>query len=206
MSEPSAPRPDAPGDDKLLDHEYDGIKEYDNPMPKWWLASLWGTVIFAVLYLLNVAGIGIGRGRIADYEADVAAQTALKKSHDPMAGMTDERLAALAREPAQLAAGRTTFTTMCGSCHGADGGGIIGPNLTDDFWLHGGKPTDILRTVNGGVLEKGMPAWGQVLPPDQVLAVVAYVTTLHGTHPRSPKAPQGVRADSAPPAPAAPAK
>ena len=207
MSQPGADAPtDAkPGpEDQLLEHEYDGIREYDNPLPGWWLATLYATMVFAVLYLLNIIpGLGSGQGRIAQYDAAMAQAQAAAVGHDPLAGMTDAVLLAVARDPAKLTLGRTTFATMCVACHGPDGGGIIGPNLTDGYWLHGGRPTDILRTVNNGVPEKGMPTWGKSLPADQVIAVAAYVTTLQGTAPRAPKAPQGVRADSGPTAPAA---
>jgi cytochrome c oxidase cbb3-type subunit 3 len=183
--------------DRLLDHEYDGIKEYDNPMPRWWLATFWVTILFSVIYLLNVPGIGVGKGRIAEYEATMAAAAAEAAKHDPLAGLTAEKLVAIAQDPAKQALGKATFATMCSSCHAADGGGLIGPNLTDAYWIHGGQPMDILKTVNAGVLDKGMPAWGKVLKPDQLLAVASYVTTLLGSTPKAPKPPQGVRADSA---------
>jgi cytochrome c oxidase cbb3-type subunit III len=202
MSQPGAGTPQGAQhgtEDQLLDHEYDGIREYDNPLPGWWLATLYGTVLFAVLYFLNVIpGLGSGPGRLAEYDAAMAtaqaATQAAAAAHDPLAGVTDEALLALARDPAKLALGRTTFATMCVACHGPDGGGVIGPNLTDAYWLHGGRPTQILNTVNNGVLDKGMPPWGKSLPADQVIAVAAYVTTLAGTHPKAPKAPQGVAA------------
>lgn len=190
-----------PDQDQLLDHSYDGIQEYDNPMPRWWLATFWVTILFAVLYVLNLPGIGTGKGRIADYENTMAAAAAEAAKHDPLSGMTGEKLAALAANPAQHELGKATFSSMCSSCHAPDGGGIIGPNLTDDYWLHGGGPMDVLKTISGGVLDKGMPAWGKMLKPDQLLAVAAYVTTLKGTTPKNPKPPQGVRADSAAPAP-----
>jgi cytochrome c oxidase cbb3-type subunit III len=210
MSQPGADAPQGAKpspEDLLLDHEYDGIREYDNPLPGWWLATLWGTVLFAVIYFLNVIpGVGSGKGRVAEYDASMAAAQAAAAGRDPLAGITDEALLAVARDPAKLAVGRTTFTTMCAACHAADGGGNIGPNLTDAYWIHGGRPTDVLSTVNNGVPDKGMPTWGKSLPADQVIAVAAYVTTLAGTRPQAPKAPQGVLASPAAPAPpAAPA-
>ena len=102
-------------------------------------------------------------------------------------------LLAASKEPKTLALGRTTFTTNCVACHGPEGGGVIGPNLTDDSWLHGGEPKEILHTVTEGVLPKGMPSWGPVLKPEQMRAVVAYVISVHGSHPANPKAPEGVR-------------
>jgi cytochrome c oxidase cbb3-type subunit 3 len=186
-----------PDQDRLLDHDYDGIKEYDNPMPRWWLATFWITIIFSVVYLLNVPWIGIGKGRIAEYEAEVKAAEAIAARNDPLAGLTAERLLESSRKPATLELGRATFASMCSACHAADGGGGIGPNLTDAFWIHGGAPMEVLQTINGGVLEKGMPPWGKTLKPDQLTAVAAYVLTLRNTTPAAPKAPQGIRADSA---------
>jgi cbb3-type cytochrome c oxidase subunit III len=92
-----------------------------------------------------------------------------------------------------LGRGKATFTAMCAACHGPDGGGVIGPNLTDDYWLHGSSPTAVHTTVANGVLAKGMPAWGKTLQPAELDAVVAYVISLHGTSPASPKAPEGVQ-------------
>jgi cytochrome c oxidase cbb3-type subunit 3 len=185
-------------EDKVL-HEADGIREYDNPMPGWWVYLFWATIVFAALYWFNVPGIGTGKGRIAAYEADVARAQA--KFGGPQAAsaavLSEADLLAAAQDPAKLALGKTTFTTTCAACHGPDGGGVIGPNLTDDYWIHGGAPTSVLHTVQNGVLDKGMPAWNAVLKPEQTEAVVAYVLTLRGTKPANPKPPQGVKAGEA---------
>lgn len=196
------PAAEEPGKDRLLDHVYDGIQEYDNPLPGWWVWIFWATIAFSVLYVLNLPGIGVGQGRVADYEREVrlaAERQARLEAERPKVELTDASLAAMASDPAALSAGRTVFTTYCVPCHGADGGGTIGPNLTDDYWIHGGRPFELHRTVETGVLDKGMPAWGQVLKPEQVTAVTAYVISLHGTSPANPKPPQGVlvQADSA---------
>jgi cytochrome c oxidase cbb3-type subunit III len=189
-------------DDKLLlDHEYDGIREYDNPMPRWWLATFWLTIVFSVLYVLNVPGIGPGKGRIAAYEAEMAQARALAAAHDPLAGVTAEAVLAAAADPATRAAGQATYAAMCASCHAADGGGLIGPNLADDHFLHGSGPLDAMRVIVEGVPAKGMPPWGRILKPDQLLAVAGYVASLRGTTPASPKAPEG---DPAPPEPGSP--
>jgi cytochrome c oxidase cbb3-type subunit 3 len=183
--------PDA-RDPLLLDHEYDGIQEYDNPLPRWWLWIFYATIAYSVLYWFNVPGIGIGAGRIAQYEADMAvveAQRAEAAASHP--GATEESLAALAEDDSTVAAGRTVFGQMCASCHGPDGGGVIGPNLTDAHWIHAGTALAIHTTITEGVPAKGMPAWGTMLRPDQVDAVTAYVLTLRGTTPSNPKAPEG---------------
>ena len=182
---------DQPNDDRLLDHEYDGIQEYDNPLPKWWLATLWGTVIFAALYALNVPGIGIGKGRLADYAADSARTASLIAQHDPLNSITEDTVLAASRNAAIREQGRALFAANCAACHAADGGGIIGPNLTDGYWIHGGRPIDVFRTAANGVADKGMPTWKAVLSRDQLVAVAGYVMTLRGTTPASPKPPQG---------------
>jgi cytochrome c oxidase cbb3-type subunit 3 len=183
-----------PKEDRLLGHEYDGIQEYDNPMPRWWIWLFWATIVFAALYWFNVPGIGTGKGRIANYESEMAAAQERfgARAPAPGAGPTDAELFAFAKDPAKLERGKAVFTTNCVPCHRADGGGVIGPNLTDDFWIHGGKPAQIHQTIAAGVLDKGMPAWSATLKPDDVTAVVAYVLSLHGTHPAAPKEPQGV--------------
>ena len=179
--------------DHLLEHSYDGIQEFDNPMPRWWVYLFWATIIFSILYLLNVPGFGIGKGRIADYDkamAAAAAADAKRKAAQP-AGASAEQLAAMTKDASVLALGKQVFGQNCAACHRADAGGQIGPNLTDDYWLHGGALDQIHKTVTDGVLEKGMPPWSKVLKPNQLDAVVAYVYTLRGTNPPNPKAPQG---------------
>lgn len=179
--------------DHLLDHSYDGIQEFDNPMPRWWVYIFWATIVFSVLYWLNVPGIGIGKGRVANYERDVAAAAAAsaKLRAEQPAGATPDQLTALTKDASALALGKQTFTQNCAACHRPDAGGQIGPNLTDDYWLHGAALEQMHKTVTDGVLEKGMPPWGKVLKPAQLDAVVAYVFTLRGTNPPNPKAPQG---------------
>ena len=185
--------PDNSDQDHLLDHNYDGIQEFDNPMPRWWVYIFWATIVFSVLYWLNVPGIGSGRGRVANYEremANAAAVSARRNATQP-AGASAAQLAALTRDNGALALGKETFSKNCAACHRVDGGGQIGPNLTDDAWLHGAAIDQIQKVVRDGVLEKGMPPWGKVLKPEQLDAVVAYVFTLHGTNPANPKPPQG---------------
>lgn len=185
-------------DSHLIEHNYDGIQEYDNPLPRWWVYLFYATIVFSILYLLNVPGVGIGKGRIANYEADMAAW---KAAHpEPEGGASPEQLAALATDQAALATGKQVYATNCASCHRADGGGMIGPNLTDDYWIHGSSLPEIHTTIVEGVLAKGMPNWGKLLKPDQVNAVTVYVASLKGSNPANPKAPEGVPAGATPPA------
>ena len=183
--------------DKLLEHGYDGIQEYDNPLPTWWKWTFYATILVVPIYMWDPLGIGVGPGKEQAYEQQMAAFNA---AHPKSAGTyTDDQVAALAKDPAKVEAGKVVYTTYCVPCHRPDGGGLIGPNLTDDFWIHGGRPTDIMRTVVEGVLAKGMPNWGKMLKPDQVEGVVGYMQTLIGTNPANPKAPEGAKypADSA---------
>jgi cytochrome c oxidase cbb3-type subunit III len=179
--------------DHLLEHNYDGIQEFDNPMPRWWVYIFWATIVFSVLYWLNVPGVGNGRGRVADYERDMAAAAAAsaKFAASQPTSSTPEQLTALTKDASALAVGKQAFSQNCAACHRLDAGGQIGPNLTDDYWLHGAAVDQIRKSVADGVLEKGMPPWGKILKPAQLDAVVAYVVTLHGTNPANPKAPQG---------------
>ncbi|MFN2317012.1 MAG: cbb3-type cytochrome c oxidase N-terminal domain-containing protein [Gemmatimonadales bacterium] len=181
-------------DSLLLDHEYDGIQEFDNPMPRWWLWIFYATIVYSVLYWFNVPGIGIGQGHLATYEAEMAAAGARSEELAALrTGPTDASLLAMAEDQTVLELGATTYTQMCASCHAPDGGGLIGPNLTDDYWIHGNSPLQIHLVIEEGVLAKGMPAWGAMLRPEQVDAVTAYVMTLRGTTPTNPRAPEGER-------------
>ena len=185
--------PNKQDQDHLLEHNYDGIQEYDNPMPRWWVYIFWITIVFSVLYWLNVPGFGIGKGRIANYNRDmaVAAAAAARREAAQPASASPEQLSALTKDASALALGKQAFGQNCAACHRLDAGGQIGPNLTDDYWLHGAAIEQIRKTVSDGVLEKGMPPWGKVLKPAQLDAVVAYVFTLRGTNPPNPKEPQG---------------
>ncbi len=176
--------------DRLIEHSYDGIQEYDNPMPAWWVFTFWVTIVFSIFYYVNPGNTGVGKGRVAEYEEDMAA---FRAAHPVNTGGGNPAalLAAVAR-PAEVNQGKLIYAGKCAACHAVDGGGIIGPNLTDDAWLHGGTIDSIYNTVNNGVLVKGMPAWGKLLKPDELTEVVAYVWTLHGTTPAKPKEPQGV--------------
>ncbi len=175
-------------------HEVDGIQEYDNKLPNWWLFTLYATVLFAVVYWFHYHQAKWGEGPLASYNSEMEKVAAEQAAKIKAAGvMTPEALAALAKDKTTVDQGKQVFTTTCAACHRADGGGMVGPNLTDDFWLHGGAPDKIYKTINTGVPEKGMPAWGPQLGPDRVQAVTAYVLTLRGTNVPGGKAPQGER-------------
>jgi cytochrome c oxidase cbb3-type subunit 3 len=182
-----------PEQDKILEHEYDGIQEYDNPMPRWWIWVFWATIIFSVAYAFDFTGTLRGPGREKEYEAELAE--AERRWPQQSGGADAEALAALMTDQGALESGKAVYAQNCAACHRADGGGLIGPNLTDDHWLHGGTLVEIHKTIAEGVLAKGMPAWEKILKPEQLDAVTVYVASLHGTNPPSPKAPEGEKVE-----------
>lgn len=172
-------------------HVYDGIVEHDNKLPLWWQLTLYGAVVFALCYWF-----GRRLGAIASpsqaYQADVAAEHAADAERARARGTIDDAmLSAIAKDPATLVLGKEVFVSTCAPCHKADAGGNIGPNLTDSFWIHGSRPTDVYKTVTEGVPVKGMPTWAPVLGEQRVEAVVAYVLSIQNTNVPGGKAPQG---------------
>ncbi len=172
----------------LDDQHHDGIEELDNPLPKWWVYLFYATIIFAIGY---GPYYWLGKGQTA---VQVLANEQAKTQSSANGEATDlgKKLTAAAQNHEVLEAGQVIFTAKCAACHGPDGGGIIGPNLTDKFWIHGkGTANDIAHVVSEGVPDKGMLAWGKVLSPDDLVAVVTYVHSLADTSPDHPKAPEG---------------
>ncbi len=177
--------------DKVI-HEYDGIEEYDNRLPRWWLFTLFGSVVFAAVYWSGYHILKSDELPRAAYEQQVAAARAKEAERIKAAGtVTADGLVLLSKDLGTVGKGKDIFATNCVACHRADGGGGIGPNLTDDHWIHGGKPDELYRTVTEGVPAKGMLAWGPVLGPEKVQDVVAYVLTLRNANVQGGKAPQG---------------
>ena len=177
--------------EKLLEHEYDGIQEYDNPLPGWWQLLFWATIAFSVVYLLYYH-VGHGASEIEEYQADMLVLGELQAKEALSAGpVTDDTLEGLRANSGMMLGARQLFVSKCATCHGDGGEGKIGPNLTDAYWLHGGMPTDIHRTIQEGIPAKGMIAWKTQLRPGEIAALAAFVTTLRGTNPPNAKEPQG---------------
>lgn len=176
-----------------LDHNYDGIKELDNHLPPWWTGLFLGTIAFAIVYLLFYHVFNTLPSQQAEYDTEVAiAQEQLKKlqAANPVAAI-DETNVEATTDALALAEGKQIFLNTCASCHRKDGGGDIGPNLTDDYWKHGGTIKDIFKTVRHGVQGTNMIAWEGVISPEKMKNVSSYVLTLRGTNPANPKKPEG---------------
>jgi len=186
-----------PTRDELLDHEADGIREFDNALPRWWLYGFYFTIAFAVVYLVNYHVLPtplVGSSIEAEYRAEVAAAAPASAAGAPAATVT---LAALT-DADSVAKGQAIFTSttsLCSSCHRPDLGGLVGPNLTDDQWLHGCTAAEIVRNITTGFPPRGMLPYGggPKLTDQQLLQVASFVLSKRGSHPPNPKATDPAR-------------
>lgn len=171
-------------------HVYDGIEEQDNRLPNWWLGILYGSIVFAFGYwwIYQVAHTWPGPWQIYAAEAALAAQRA------EAAPLSEQTLRTMAADRQVTAEAGKLFQKTCSPCHGLNAQGVVGPNLTDRFWLHGGAPLAIHQSINGGFPTKGMPPWGKLLGPARVRALAAYVVSLKGKN-LPGKPPQGQAED-----------
>ncbi|WP_406683067.1 c-type cytochrome [Seonamhaeicola sp. MEBiC1930] len=176
----------------ILDHNYDGIKELDNNLPPWWLYGFYITIVFAAVYLLRYHVFDAG-GQFDELETELAdAKAAIEEYKKTAKDLVDINTVTLLTDASDLTAGKSVFDTNCVACHMADGGGGIGPNLTDEHWIMGGGIKNVFKTVSeGGRSGKGMIAWKAQLKPSQIAQVSSYVLSLQGTTPANPKAPEG---------------
>lgn len=179
-------------DQLLLEHDYDGIKELDNNLPPWWVYLFYASILFGVVYMVRYEVLGADnqemelKKEVAEAKIDIAEY--MKTAPD----MMDEKTVTLLTDPADLAAGKEIFNTNCAACHRADGGGQIGPNLTDEQWILGGGIKNVFHTlVNGGRDGKGMISWKGTLKPKEMQKVASYILSLKGSNPPAAKAPEG---------------
>jgi cytochrome c oxidase cbb3-type subunit 3 len=183
-------------DKPIAGHEYDGIQELNNPLPRWWLATFYGTILFAILYFgyyelgngpsqdetLDVAMAKI-EGRYEENRAEAAEDLKPVEEIDVQSVMNDSEA---------MARGKQEFDTKCMPCHGVHGEGTIGPNLTDKYWIHSkGDVEGILESFRKGFPEKGMPPWDKLIPLEDHVPLAVYVMSLQGTDPPNAKEPQG---------------
>ncbi len=181
--------------DLMIDHSYDGIVELDNPIPVWFNALFYGSIIFGFIYLLVYHVFGWGMNQDQEYLHELSVAEKAKQEYlAQAANLVDE--STVEYNAALAPAGKAIFTANCAACHGANGEGTIGPNLTDRFWIHGGEIKDIFKTVKYGVPEKGMVPWEQTLTPGQIAEVSSYIISLRDTKPANAKAAEGVEVQS----------
>jgi cytochrome c oxidase cbb3-type subunit 3 len=176
---------------RLMHHEYDGIQEYDNPLPGWWKWIFVGTILFAVVYFVWYHLGGPGVSETDAYKAEVAAHFAEMSKRGGQVKVTEEVLAGLLQNKELIASTTQLYKAKCAQCHGQKGEGGIGPNMTDDYYIHGGKLMDLYTVIDKGVPAKGMLAWGKLLKPGELMNLTAYMASLRGTNPPNQKAPQG---------------
>jgi len=175
-----------------LGHNYDGIRELDNRLPPWWLYGFYVTVIIGVIYLWRyhiseTAPLSKQEFEIAMMKADEEKAAYLTKA----ANNVDENTVAFMKEPSALDAGKTAYVQMCAACHGKAGEGGVGPNLTDDYWIHGGNLKDVFKSIKYGWPEKGMKAWQEDFSPVQIAQISSYIKSLQGSNPPNGKEKQG---------------
>lgn len=179
-------------EDKILDHDYDGIKEYDNPLPPWWVALFIITIIWSVAYIFYYHIAGIGKTQFEEYSAEMSKSSEnTEQLAGKMAAMWANIKFEQLKDPKDISAGMEIFHKNCISCHGDNGQGGIGPNLTDDYYLHGKGIENTMKTIMNGVPDKGMISWKPLLKPEEIQKVASFVLSIHGSNPANPKAPQG---------------
>jgi cytochrome c oxidase cbb3-type subunit 3 len=178
--------------DILLDHDYDGIHELDNSLPPWWKYGFYLTIVIGVIYLYRFHVSHDAPGSYEEYVAE------MQKGEDDKAaflakssGNIDESNVKLLADANEIGAGKDLFVKNCAACHLADGGGSVGPNLADEYWLHGGGVVNVFKSIKYGWQDKGMKSWKDDFSPKQIEQLASFVVTLKGTKPATPKAPQG---------------
>ncbi len=177
--------------DILLDHNYDGIQELDNSLPPWWKYGFYLTILVAFVYIWYYHAGGNGPSSYDEYIAEVQKGEEAKASYLAKAANSVDENTVKMLDESGIAAGQSIFQTACAACHAKDGGGGVGPNLTDDYWLHGGGLKDVFKTIKYGWPDKGMKSWKDDYSPAQIAQIACYVKSLHGTKPLAPKDKQG---------------
>lgn len=175
--------------DELTDHEYDGIKEFDNDLPPWWVYLFYLTIVFGIIYLLNYHVFKTAPLQTEEYQREMARAERQKAAYEASTAGSIE--VAFMTASSDLEAGKGIYNANCLACHGANGEGGVGPNLTDDYYIHGNKIEDYVRVITYGVAEKGMIPWEKSLSKKQIIQVSSYIQSMYGTNPANAKEPQG---------------
>ncbi len=181
-----------PEEQVITDHVYDGIKELDNRLPPWWLYGFYFTIFFGVVYLIHFHVLGTGMSSSEEYVAEMQeAEADIEAYLATVGSLIDETNVEMLTDQAELLAGQEMFTQNCSACHGMEGQGGIGPNMVDDYWIHGGDVKDVFSIIKYGVPAKGMIAWENQFSPEQMQQLASFILTLRGTDPPNQKEPQG---------------
>jgi cytochrome c oxidase cbb3-type subunit 3 len=176
----------------LMDHEYDGIRELDNDLPPWWINGFYLTIVVSVIYLFHYHVFKTGDLQLAELENSLVKAAEEKEAYEKnnAANVTEHSITMLT-VPAEIAKGEKVYKQMCAPCHGNEGQGTVGPNLTDEFWLHGGSLKDVFKSIKYGWPNKGMKAWKTDLSPLQIHQITCFIKTLEGSNPPNAKDAQG---------------
>ena len=175
-----------------LGHDYDGIRELNNPIPPWFNVLFYGTIFFGLVYLMVYHVTDSAPLQAAEYKNELLAAEKQKEEYLKLAGNAiDENTVKLVTDKVQLAEAKQEYTTRCAACHGQNGEGGVGPNLTDEYWLHGGSINDVFKTIKYGVPAKGMVPWQNAINPVKMQELASFILSLQGTHPAGGKEPQG---------------
>ena len=190
-------RPISEEKDLMMEHEFDGIAELDNPTPAWFMVLFYGTMIFAVVYMFSYHVMDWGKLQEQEY-ADELKQAeedkiALLMKPGNKSNKINENNVEQSSDPQVLQAGGALFKNACAACHGDNAQGLVGPNLTDEFWLHGGTIKEIFKTIKYGVPEKGMISWEKTMNAKQISDIANYILSIQGSKPAGAKAPQGTK-------------
>ncbi len=176
----------------LTDHEYDGIKELDNDLPPWWLWGFYFTIAFGVVYLMAYHVFQWAPLQDEEYKNEMAAaKIEVEKFLATQENLVDETNVELLLADADLTSGKNMYDANCVACHGSEGQGGVGPNLTDKYWKHGGDIKDIFKSIKYGIPEKGMISWQNQFNPKKIQQIASYIYTMEGTNPSNPKDPEG---------------
>jgi cytochrome c oxidase cbb3-type subunit 3 len=177
----------------LLSHNYDGIRELDNRIPPWFKMLFYGTIIWAAIYMLAYHVFDDGQVQTKEYRVEVEQARLEREFLIRTGAFINEETVTFVNDPAALSEGKEIYLKNCATCHGQNGGGLVGPNLTDDFWIHGGGIKNIFKVIKYGVPAKGMISWETQLDPKKMQVAASYIMTMHGTNPPNGKAAEGAK-------------
>jgi cytochrome c oxidase cbb3-type subunit 3 len=178
-------------DAEMPEHVYDNIRELDNRIPPWFTTLFLGTVVFAAIYMASYHVLGSSPLMIEEYQQEVAEADLQRRLMIAKEGAIDENTLVALVDPAALGRGKEAFGKYCVSCHGPQGQGVVGPNLTDQYWIHGGAVKNVYATIKNGVAAKGMISWQLVFTPKQIQEIASYVLSLQETNPPNSKKQEG---------------